>query len=751
MKKAYFILFYLFLIVNSSYSQDNYKKIDSLINVAENSDEANKVYLYIKIAYTARDINMDTSMYYAEKTVEISEKLKNDSLIAASYNVIGLNYKLIGKYDKASKYLLSSLEYSKKTNDSDGIGSSLNNIGILYYDKGEYNKALEYFIQSLKIAEAIVDTSSMALSYNNIGMVHYDMQDYDRALNYYNISLDLKQKMNDEDGAALLYMNIGIIYYFKDDYEKVLSYFNKSLTIWEASGSNRQVALVKSNIAELYIKLKLYDKAIVYLKDAKKIYTELNEVFDIIQTDLLIGELYIEGKEFIKAEHIFNSCLEKAHKAKSASSEQLVYEDFIKLYVAKNDYKNAYLYKEKYGVIKDSIFNIDKSNKIEELETKYQTGQKEKQIELMEKDKLVGDLMQKKMLVTIYSISIGILLLIGLIIFVFRAYKIKKQAFIKINEQKNEIINKNAELNQRNEEILTQRDEIEQQRDVANEQRDVIYNQKEALTDSIEYAQKIQKAIIPQDKEVELLLNEHYIFYLPKDVVSGDYYWVEKIGKNTIVSVADCTGHGVPGAFMSMLGMSYLNEITKKPDVVHPNQVLEILRNNIIVALKQKGEYAERFDGMDMSLIVFSDDDDIIEYSGAYNPIYIISDKEVVAETEDTKIKIFEEEGISKKLYEIAPDKMPVAIHLKMNKFSNHRIKINKGDQIVMFSDGFPDQFGGEKGKKYRYKNFKSLLLRNSTKSINEQYSILDVEYESWRGEYEQIDDITILSFIYKC
>jgi hypothetical protein len=199
-----------------------------------------------------------------------------------------------------------------------------------------------------------------------------------------------------------------------------------------------------------------------------------------------------------------------------------------------------------------------------------------------------------------------------------------------------------------------------------------------------------------------------------------------------------------------MLGMSFLNEITKKPDVKHPNQVLELLRNNIIEALKQKGEDAERFDGMDMSLVVFNEEDDFIEYSGAYNPIYIISDKEVVAETENTKIKIFEEEGISKKLYEIAPDKMPVAIHLKMFEFSNHIIKVNKGDQLILFSDGFADQFGGEKGKKYRYKNFKSLLLRNSNKNLKEQYSCVNQEYKRWIGEREQIDDISILSFIYK-
>jgi len=749
MRKLSYILLFLISITNTLFAQE-YTQIDSILKIVSKAKTEEEIYQYLKIDMLFRHKNIDTACYYSKKALQLSLKIKNDSLIANSYNNLGLDCKLLGKYEKAEKYLSSSLEYSKKTNDSSGISSSLNNLGLLVYDKGNYNDALEYFIKSLEIAQAIADTESISLSYNNIGMIHYDLEDYDRALNYYEMSLELKLKMNDENGAALLYMNIGIIYYFKDDYDAVLSYFNKSLEIWERNGSDRQVALVKSNMAELYIELHQETKAIKYLIDAKKIYTNLNEVFDVIQTDLLIGQLYAENGEYDNAVKIFNLCLEKSKKAESISSEQEVYASFVNLYKLKSDYENAFKYKLKYDALKDSIFNEDKSNKIEELETKYQTEQKEKQIELMEKDKLVGDLKQKKMLITIYSISIGILLLIGLIIFVFRAYKIKKQAFVKINEQKDEITNKNAELNQRNEEILAQRDEIEQQRDIANEQRDVIYHQKEALTDSIEYALKIQRAIIPQDKEVKKILNEYFIFYLPKDVVSGDYYWVDKINTYTIVSVADCTGHGVPGAFMSMLGMSFLNEITKKPDVKHPNQVLELLRNNIIEALKQKGKDAERFDGMDMSLVVFNEEDDFIEYSGAYNPIYIISDKEVVAETENTKIKIFEEEGISKKLYEIAPDKMPVAIHLKMFEFSNHIIKVNKGDQLILFSDGFADQFGGEKGKKYRYKNFKSLLLRNSNKNLKEQYSCVNQEYKRWIGEREQIDDISILSFIYK-
>ena len=737
----------LILLSSSLFGQKYLNDIDSLLNLIETSSPAKKVQEYLMIGFYTRDYNPDTAFFYDKLGLRLAKELDDDSLLITSYNNIALDYKQLGDFENAEKYFLLSVKHAEKSKKLQKISSAYNNIGVLHSDRGEYNKALEFFIKSLKIDEQLNDSISIALSYNNIGMIHYHIEDYDRALKYYEMGLNLKKELNDKDGEALLLMNIGIIYYFKDDYEKVLSYFKKAEKIWSETGNLRRIALIKSNIGELYIELGLYKESRRYLYEAKDIYTELNEVFDVIQTDLLIGDLYVKDSNYDKAKIMYDAALKNAKNAKSLSEEILVYDSYKSMYLQKKDYVNAYLYLEKFYTVKDSIFDREKSNKIEELEVQYQSEKKEQEIELMKKDKLVGELQQKKLRITIYSISIGVLLLLVLIFYVLRAYRIKKEALVQINKQKDEIAEKNTELNQRNEEILAQRDEIEQQRDVANEQRDLIYKQKESITDSIVYAQRIQQAIIPTDNEIKSILGDYGIFYLPKDVVSGDFYWAKKIGKYTIIIVADCTGHGVPGAFMSMLGISFLNEITKSPEIISPNLVLDKLRENIIESLRQKGEYSEQFDGMDMSIVVLNDDDNTIEYSGAYNPLYIISDKEIEIQTENTKVRLFEEEGVSNKIFEIAPDKMPVAIHLRMSEFSNNKIKLNKGDQIVLFSDGFADQFGGEKGKKYRYKNFKSFLLKNSHKSINEQYKMIEDEFYSWKGEREQIDDITLLLF----
>jgi serine phosphatase RsbU (regulator of sigma subunit) len=746
MRKLLFFISIIFL-ADSLFAQDINHIVDSILKQTIGATKEKTAHEYLIVGANTRNINTDTAFHYDKIGLKMAIDLKNDSLLLSAYNNIALDYKQLGNFEIAEKYFKKSMEYAFKTNDSIQISSAYNNLGVLLSDQGKYNQALEYFIKSIEIDETMQDKESMAISYNNIGMIHYSMGDYERALNYYEKGLKIKKELNDKDGIALLNMNIGIIYYFKDDYEKVLSYFKIALKLWEELQNPRRIALVKSNIGELYYELELFPEAIKYLNEAKKIYTDLNEVFDVIQTDLLIGDIYTNKKDFANAISIYDLALKHAKNANSIAEEILVYDSYKKMYIIKKDYKNAYKYFEKYQLLKDSIYNQEKSNKIEELETKYQSEKKERKIDLMKKDKMLGDLIQKKMLITIYSISIGVLLLFILIFYVLRAYRIKKQAYIKINKQKDEINLKNSELNQSNEEITAQRDEIERQRDYANEQRDLIFIQKEAITDSILYAKRIQKAIIPRDNEIKLILKDYFIFYLPKDVVSGDFYWVSKINKFTIISVADCTGHGVPGAFMSMLGMSFLNEIIKSPDIIQPAQVLEQLRQNIIESLRQKGEEAEQFDGMDMSLVVINDDDNTIEYSGAYNPLYIISEKEIIAETDETNIKVFEEENNTKKLYEIQADKMPVAIHIKMNKFKNHVIKLNKGDQLILFSDGFADQFGGIKGKKYRYKNFKSLLLNNSDKSLDDQYEIIKEEFYTWKGDKEQIDDIAILSF----
>lgn len=288
---------------------------------------------------------------------------------------------------------------------------------------------------------------------------------------------------------------------------------------------------------------------------------------------------------------------------------------------------------------------------------------------------------------------------------IFRSYKQKKKDNILLTEQKQQ--------------IETQRDEI---------------------TDSIKYAKRIQTAILPPGDYINSIMPPRFILFKPKDIVSGDFYWVTEKNGKIIAVAADCTGHGVPGAFMSMLGVTFLNDIVKKEGIVRANEILDNLKGFVIKSLRQTGKEGESKDGMDIALCVLDKKANTIEYSGANNPLYIISDKPV--ENGDTIL-----ESGKFVLTEFKPDKMPIGIHYseKNMEFTNHVIQLQKGDSIYLFSDGFPDQFGGEKGKKFKYKPFKQLLLDNCCKSMEEQKVILEETFSNWKGDFEQIDDVLVI------
>jgi len=304
-----------------------------------------------------------------------------------------------------------------------------------------------------------------------------------------------------------------------------------------------------------------------------------------------------------------------------------------------------------------------------------------------------------------------------------------------LQQQKEEILTQNETLQQQKEEIETQRDEIEAQRDVATKQRDEITIQKKEITDSIEYAKRIQTAALVSDEFVNKILPDSFILYRPRDIVSGDFYWAAQKNNKIVITAADCTGHGVPGAFMSMLGMSFLNTIVNQHGITDSDLILNEMRTSVISSLHQIGKEMESKDGMDISLCVIDYDVNKFYFSGAYNALIIVRKDSTEAEP-------------------IKADDMPIAIYLKMDPFTKNEIDFNAGDVIYMFSDGYADQFGGVNGKKFMYKKFRELLASIAIKPMPEQKEILNETIEKWMdfpsrwdnaSKYEQVDDIVII------
>jgi len=359
---------------------------------------------------------------------------------------------------------------------------------------------------------------------------------------------------------------------------------------------------------------------------------------------------------------------------------------------------------------------------------------------------------------TKWFIALEIIFLISAI-FLFIHFRTKKLLYdkhvleAKVKERTIEILSKNEELQiqneqilQQKEEILAQRDEIEQQMQVVTNQRDQIVKQNKSITDSIHYAGRIQNALLPPEESIVKNFPEHFILYMPKDIVSGDFYWIKEVDDILIIAVADCTGHGVPGAFMSMLGIALLNEMVNKKEIVQPAQALNELRNQIKSSLHQKGIDGEAKDGMDIALCTINMKTWQLNYAGANNPLLLLRSAQKPLKNAlpylSQRIKHNDFHVV-----ELKADKMPIGIHIvEKESFTNHSINLEVDDTIYLFSDGYQDQFGGNYKRKFLSKNFKELLLKIQHLTMKEQANSLKINIENWKGrDNEQIDDILVL------
>ena len=312
-----------------------------------------------------------------------------------------------------------------------------------------------------------------------------------------------------------------------------------------------------------------------------------------------------------------------------------------------------------------------------------------------------------------------------------RAYFLKQKANRKLAVQKEEISAKNTELSQFNEEILAQRDEIEAQRDEIEAQRNLVFEQKEQIEhrineirSSIDYAMRLQDAMLPGPALLEQHFSGHFIFFRPKQMVSGDFYWWTQSGDSLVMAVADCTGHGVPGAFMSLLGASLLKEIVNREGITAPDRILDRMREEVIIALDQKGAAGEQKDGMDMTVINLDPRTLRCRYAGANNPLYLLRRSQMTV---------------------YRPDMMPVSWYGEMVPFKSVEIQLQANDQLYLFSDGYADQFGGEKRKKFKYSKFRQALIENGDLSMPRQQQLLSDRIREWQGKYEQTDDMVIV------
>ena len=741
--QRYFLVFFIALsLFGNSVGQNNSKApernhiLDSLMELyVKASHDTIRIHLLNEeIGYSFERKDPDSAIFYYEKAIALSNKnlseigntntqLKTDFLKLKSNAIryIGIVLYEQGAYDKAIQYVLRSLKIYDQliqskldpknlTDCKNGLTQCYIPLGNIQYDQGNFGNALEYFLKALKIHEELGNTRQISGCYVNIGNVYFDQKLYDKATECYFKALKIAEETGDKKGMSKCFVNIGNVLLVQEDYKEVLKYYEKSLKIKEEFEDSYGVALVNANIAQLHLLM------------ADSVYGKSpNQRSDHLVTSLRYATKALEISKKINAIPLINP----------------IANTLMSAYKKLNNFEKSLEFAEIYIATRDSMYKEEKTKSIAEAEKRFESEKKQLIIDKLNKEKELSQselVIQKeqgeKQKLTIIFVIIGLVLVILFAAFVVHRLRISRKQKMIIEEQKGIVDEKNTILNQQIEEIITQRDEIEAQRDLVSTQKKQIENIYSELTDSIYYAEKIQRAVLPTPELMSSMLSEYFILFKPKDIVSGDFYYVAKRKNIIIAAVADCTGHGVPGAFMSMLGVSFLNEIIAKENVLQANQVLNELRNSVVKSLQQKGVVGEQKDGMDISFIVYDVDSGKLQYAGANSPLYIVS-------------------GSTNELTEIKPDKMPVSIYVNMKSFTNHVVQLEKGDTLYLSSDGYSDQFGGELGKKLYSKQYKKIIQENSNKPMSLQKEALDNLFEKWKNnhavKYPQTDDVTVL------
>jgi len=692
---------------------------DSLIKeLKKNIPDSTKAKIYNDISSELRySGSFDSSLTYGKRGLEISLKNNYHLTSAKLYNTIGTSYAFLGDNQNSELHFIKAIEYSQKTNNKKILAKSYSNLGRLYFNVTKYNEAYKYYLLSLKINQEMNNKESLANNYNNIGGLFYQQEKYPEALKYYFRSDSIYNTLPQNNEQAHVKNNIANIYTELKKFDLALKYFSESFRIHQADENLLGLASIYENAGVVLLEAFKYklltngalfnnnkilpsqflDSALAFHTYAYNIYKEADYMYNFSANLTGQGFIYYYKNNLPKAIEFCKQGLLYADSTESLDRQLSACGCLNLAYEKSNDIKNAYKYYKESIKIRDSIYNKKNTEKFLHQELSFEFEKKENQLKNeQEKKNIVHQNEKKRQTIIIYSITV-ILILIGIFSFyVFKNYLAKKKANIEL-ENKNELI---------------------------NAQKHVIEEKHKEITDSINYAERIQRSFLATKNLLDENLRDYFVFFQPKDVVSGDFYWASKLNNGQFaLATADSTGHGVPGAIMSLLNITSLEKAIERHD--NPADILNQTRITIIERLKKDGSKEGGKDGMDCSLISFDFKNNKFTYAAANNPVWLVRGKEIL---------------------EFAPDKMPVGKHDKDSiSFTQHTIDVRKEDMVYAITDGMPDQFGGPKGKKFMYKQLKELFISISHLPVNEQKENIANTLTVWKGDLEQVDDICII------
>ncbi len=693
---------------------------------------------------------------YSRQAIELAEELNSEELKAEALSNLGRIYNRMGKGEEALAVYLEALETWKELGDRNQMANTLNGIGSYYSARAEYQSAIEYYERTLEIHEELDNERGRGIVMNNLGNQHLQLGNFDEAFGYYQKASEIFREINFHRGTAATLTGMAVIYENLGQFNSVLDVYQEVLEIRRNQGDKFELANTLSNIAvtysfmlndslesifgsnyqdSIYIKgyqpeiefgqksieynlqalnlrreightrgvaitlanlgivnqsLGNFDKANAYFTEWMELSQEVQDDDTKVSVNIGLGRYALYEEHFSRAIIYFNNAYRLANEINKKTYIREAARNLSDLYEKTGNFERALEYYKRFHNVSSSLIQEKSREQIYEMQVKYETEAQEKENEILRKNQLINETKLKNSRRALIASIIILLVFAGLVIQLIRQNNLRRKA--------------NEELAKKNQLILEQTQEIK---------------------DSIQYASRIQNALLPPENYIHMLLPRQFMIFRPRDIVSGDYYWIKEKGDKIITVVADCTGHGVPGAFMSMLGIAFLNEIFSKHEKLSTDLVLNELRTQVISSLHQTGKEGESQDGMDVSIFIFDRKTMELEFSGANNSLIIFSKGEMI---------------------ELKADKMPIGIHTETYQpFSRKEIKLQKNDMLYAFSDGYPDQFGGPKGKKFMIRKFKTLLGKIHDLPIDEQKEFLEQILDEWMADTSQIDDILVM------
>ncbi len=727
------IIVYLFL-VSLTIAAHTQTKIDSLnsvlakINIETNPTQA------IEVINQIYDLTKETQpMIAIEKSamaLNICDSILKDKSKVAEWKLkLAKIYINTGKYDFALKNVIEARNYYSETGDSIGLAKSFYYTGKVYSALNLNEIAVSSYEKSLDIFKKNNDTTNIVQVDIDLAELYYENSYDEEYAQKYKTALNeaLKLAGSNKELLCKIYQKFALIKANNSETDSAIAYEKTALA---NAVSDFQRLNIFTALGDIWQEDNL-DSAVHYYKIALSLAEKMNFPQKKCEIFNKLGQTYFYYEKYTEAEKYFKDALNLALALDISSQKLIAYDYLAQIYTFRKDYKTANQYLIEYN--KELAYSFQTSDKqsYAGIIINFQNEENKKEIELLQKEDALKSQLLKNKQQQVYGALILIALMLGLAILSFYFFRRQKKINKLLQEQ-------NHQINLQKKEIETQSKILEKATRDLLKQKDKILNQNNKIQASINYASRIQKAMLPSADKLREFFEDAFVLFMPKEVVSGDFYWFSTIKERKpslfkteepddkiIVAVADCTGHGVPGAFMSLLGDAFLNQIINIQKIIQPDKILNELHKLIRQTLQQSE--SENNDGMDIAICLIDKKEKTLKFAGAKNPLVYIQNNKMTRVLGDlTSIG-----GLQKE---------------KERIFTLHTIDITAPTWIYMYSDGFQDQFGGQYGRKFMARPFRELLFKYHKLPFAEQKEKIYMEFKKWKGKkYPQMDDITIM------